>query len=218
MTALIRRAARFGVHRTRDIAALGLRLAKVAALRAVGVSDHGRWAGTENLEAWWDERTRLLAELVPPGSRVIEFGAGRRQLERYLDPSCTYIPSDLVDRGPGTIVCDLNRRPFPDLSSVRPDLAVFSGVLEYIADTDGLIAWLAPRISRCVGSYACVDPDAGLRKRAAHYVERWRNGYMSHHTEQQLVELFASNGFACREKRTWQGQRLFLFEKAQAPR
>jgi hypothetical protein len=150
---------------------------------------------------------------VPPGSRVIEFGAGRRQLERYLDPSCTYVPSDLVDRGPGTIVCDLNQRPLPDLASVHPDVAVFGGVLEYIADTKSLIAWLAPVVTRCVASYAYVDPNAGLSERVLRYVERWRNGYMSHHTEQELIDLFGGQGFVCTERRSWQGQRLFLFER-----
>ncbi len=217
MTELLRKAARSSFHRTRVVAALGARLAKVAALRALRASDRGRWAKPENLEVWWDERTRLLAELVPPGSRVIEFGAGRRQLERYLDQSCTYVPSDLVDRGPGTIVCDLNQRPLPDLSRVRPDVAVFGGVLEYVANTEALIAWLAPAITRCVASYAYVDPNAGLAERVSRYVERWRNGYMSHHTEQELIDLFGRNGFVCNERRTWQAQGLFRFDKARGP-
>jgi hypothetical protein len=213
MTVLLHKAAQSGMRRARVAAALGVRLAKVAALRALRVSDHGRWARSENLEVWWDERTQLLAQLVPPGSRVIEFGAGRRQLERYLHPSCTYVPSDLVDRGPGTIVCDLNRRPLPDLSGVRPDVAVFGGVLEYIADTQGLIAWLAPVVTRCVVSYAYVDPTAGPAERISRYIERWRNGYMSNHTEQELIDVFGRHGFVCIERRSWRGQGLFLFER-----
>src|SRR5438105_15076772 len=78
-------------------------------------SDYGRWSNPENLERRWDLRTRQLAQLIPKDSTVVEFGAGRRQLELYLDPSCAYVPSDLTDRGPGTIVCDLNRRPLPAL-------------------------------------------------------------------------------------------------------
>lgn len=187
--------------------------------RPEGLAGQRPWPLGEarEFEVWWDERTRLLAELVPPGSRVIEFGAGRRQLERYLDQSCTYVPSDLVDRGPGTIVCDLNQRPLPDLSRVRPDVAVFGGVLEYVANTEALIAWLAPAITRCVASYAYVDPNAGLAERVSRYVERWRNGYMSHHTEQELIDLFGRNGFVCNERRTWQAQGLFRFDKARGP-
>ena len=33
---------------------------------------------TQGLEEWWEARTRSMAALVPPGARVIEFGAGRR--------------------------------------------------------------------------------------------------------------------------------------------
>jgi Methyltransferase domain len=213
MMQTVRKAVRTGVGRARIFAALGLRLAQVSALKVLRATDHRRWAAPQNLEPWWDERTRLLAELVPPGSRVIEFGAGRRQLERYLDPSCTYIPSDLVDRGPGTIVCDLNQRPLPDLSSQCLDVAVFGGVLEYIFDAEALVAWLAPSVTRCVASYACVEPHAGLARRLSRHIERWRNGYMSHLTEREIVSLFGDQGFVCREQRSWQGQRLFLFEK-----
>ena len=72
-------------------------------------TDSSRWADTRNILEVWEPRTKQVAALVPNNSRVIEFGAGNRNLERYLDPSCTYVPSDLVDRGPGTIVCDLNK-------------------------------------------------------------------------------------------------------------
>src|ERR1700752_3654962 len=78
-------------------------------------SDFSRWTSTRNLESWWDARTEQIARLVPDKSRVVEFGAGRRQLQRFLSPSCVYVPSDLIDRGSGTFVCDLNRRPLPDL-------------------------------------------------------------------------------------------------------
>src|SRR6185312_8871325 len=95
-------------------------------------------------------RTRIAAGFVPDGSRVIEFGAGNRLLEKHLDSSCTYTPSDLVDRGPGTIVCDLNERPLPDLGTDTYDTAVILGVLEYLTDVPSLIDWLAQHVPLCV--------------------------------------------------------------------
>jgi hypothetical protein len=80
------------------------------------VSDRERWADLRNHEVDWDERTRAIARLIPPGSHVIEFGAGRRQLESRLPEDCSYSASDLVDRGLGTLLCDLNRRPLPTSS------------------------------------------------------------------------------------------------------
>jgi hypothetical protein len=51
----------------------------------------------------------------------------KRRLESYLDPSCSYFPSDAVDRGGNTIVLDLNSRPLPDLSYLELDLEVLLG-------------------------------------------------------------------------------------------
>src|ERR1700743_3487879 len=105
-------------------------------------TDRRRWADTKNIYRSWEPRTKLVATLVPDNSRVIEFGAGRRVLERYLDPSCTYVPSDIVDRGPRTIVCDLNQRPLPDLGAGVYDVAVILGVLEYVSDLPSMLDWL----------------------------------------------------------------------------
>src|SRR5262245_46767147 len=44
-------------------------------------SDYPRWTSLDNYETWWDGRTEKIARLIPPARRVIEFGAGRRQLE-----------------------------------------------------------------------------------------------------------------------------------------
>src|SRR4249919_694547 len=84
--------------------------------RLFGVSDVERWRDLRNHERDWEERTRLIAGLVPKGSCVIEFGAGGRVLGSYLGKTCTYIPADLVRRSPETVICDLNVRPLPDLS------------------------------------------------------------------------------------------------------
>ena len=83
--------------------------------RLLGRADISRWRNAEAFGDDWKERTLLIARLVPKGTRVIEFGAGKRNLESQLDRSCTYIPSDLVSRGPGTLVLDLNARPWPNL-------------------------------------------------------------------------------------------------------
>ena len=65
------------------------RVAKMAVLRSMGRSDYKRWGNTENLEEWWESLTQQLARMIPTGTRVSEFGAGRRRLEAFLDPSCT---------------------------------------------------------------------------------------------------------------------------------
>ncbi len=141
---------------------------------------------------------------MPDNSRVIEFGAGRRVLERYLDPSCTYVPSDMVDRGPGTIICDLNQRPLPDLGYVF-DVAVLVGVLEYVRDVPLVLDWLAGHVAVCVLTYA------PLRGGVVEAVGRLRHGWMNSYREDELRALFQVRGFELVREAGWDGQRLFVF-------
>jgi hypothetical protein len=180
----------------------------------LGHADYKRWSSTQGLEEWWEERTRVIASLVPPGSRVIEFGAGRRQLEKHLSAGCSYIPSDLVDRGPGTIVCDLNKRPLPDLGDIRPSVAVFGGVLEYILDVTSLAAWLeSTGVATCIVSFDAFPSHLDIRGRARERLRRRYFGYMNNMTEQMLLDAFQAARLKCVEKRTWTTQGIYRFVK-----
>jgi hypothetical protein len=191
-----------------------LRVLRNAVFARTGRADYERWESPQGLEEWWDERTGRLAKLVPPGSRVIEFGAGRRSLEKMLPPDCSYIPSDLTDRGPGTLVCDLNKRPFPNLGNDAPSVAIFSGVLEYVQDVPSLIDWLiASGVDVFVLSF---DPFptglgriGGLRERR----RRLYFGYMNNLTVADLKSIFDANGVRCIDELTWTTQQLFRFAR-----
>src|SRR5689334_4642044 len=76
--------------------------------RRTGGADYDRWGTLNNLAKDWDSRTKQISGHIKPGSSVLEFGAGRLALVKFLPPDCKYTPSDLVDRGMGTIVADLN--------------------------------------------------------------------------------------------------------------
>lgn len=188
-----------------------LRILHVAFDRQFKRSDCRRWSDSANLELWWESRTRRLARLVPAGSRVIEFGAGRRQLPGHLGPGCTYFPSDLADRGPDTFICDLNRRPFPSLGRIDPDVAVFGGVLEYVLDAPAVVQWLSHHVTSVVASYACVEVAGGPSTRIRDWLWRTYYGYMNHYTENAFVAIFAQHGFQCVDVQTWDTQRLFHF-------
>jgi Methyltransferase domain len=188
------------------------RIARTLYLRATGRSDYVRWRDPNSLELWWEGRTRKIAALIPSGSRVIEFGAGQRWLGSYLEPGCSYIPSDLVSRGPGTFICDLNKRPLPDLRAMRPDVAVFIGVMEYIKDVPSIAAWLSHQVRICVASYTCEVTAQGTPRRLLANLRRAYYHYLNTYSESEFVELFARCGFACIRVETWNDQRLFLFE------
>ncbi|GAY18920.1 class I SAM-dependent methyltransferase [Mycobacterium sp. shizuoka-1] len=192
------------------------KLGIIAALRQK--TDYKRWSDTRNLYSEWEPRSQRAAELIPAGSRVIEFGAGTRTLERHLDPSCTYTPSDLVDRGQGTIVCDLNERPLPDLGHDTYDVAVFMGVLEYLRDVPAVLDWLSPVVSRYVISYGCPDTNDASRRTKLGAVDRISRGWLNSYTEEEIRSLFRERGFASAHEENWANvdgyqHRLFVFAK-----
>jgi len=176
---------------------------RLRALRCsvLGTTDESRWVDAATYDDW-DERTRLIASLVSPGSSVIEFGAGRRLLEQYLDPSCTYVPSDLVSRGPGTIVLDLNRRPLPDLGR-RFDVAVLAGVLEYIQRLPSFAAWLASISDTIIASYTPAKSRPRSLRRLREQYARAGAGWVNSYSEEELLEVFARSGLQPAEVVDW---------------
>jgi hypothetical protein len=177
-------------------------------------TDRRRWADPRNLYASWESRNKQLAALVPNNSRVIEFGAGKRILERYLDPSCIYVPSDIIDRGPGTIVCDLNQRPLPDLGPDVYDVAVFSGVLEYVREVPSVLDWLTKYVAVCVLTYAPAKAKGNSLRRLLEAIARRRHGWMNNYREVELRSLFTERGFELVQEKDWEDQRLFVFSRA----
>jgi hypothetical protein len=169
--------------------------------RLLGRSDVSHWSDPGSFDAGWDERGRLAAMLIPRGARVVEFGAGLRRLEAFLDPSIVYTPSDMVDRGAGTLVLDLNARPLPSLSNV--DTAVFCGVLEYIADLPAVIRWLSQWASLCIASYSCAHASRGTLRRLTEVAKRARSGWVNTYDEREFCAQFAAAGFELVERRTW---------------
>ena len=176
-------------------------------------TDRRRWADPRNIYASWESRNKELAALVPSNSRVIEFGAGKRTLERYLDPSCSYVPSDIIDRGPGTIVFDLNQRPLPDLGPNVYDVAVFSGVLEYVRDVPAVLDWLTKYVTVCVLTYAPAKAKGPSPRGLLETIGRLRHGWMNNYREEELRSLFCERGFELVQDQDWEGQRLFVFSR-----
>jgi hypothetical protein len=171
------------------------------------ISDVSRWSDINNLSPEWDERTIIMARLVPENSNVLEFGAGRLVLQDHIPASCRYTPSDLCDRGQGTIICDLNKRPLPDF--IGHDVLVFSGVLEYIHDVPSLIENFSGNCKIIIASYVCATGKSVfsiLRRRRA----SWVNDYSS----VELKGIFCSYGFICSKEIVYNNnQIIYAFEK-----
>jgi hypothetical protein len=182
--------------------------------RFFGTTDVTRWRDAETF-ADWEERTRLIAQLVPKKARVIEFGAGKRKLESLVDPSCTYIPCDIVSRGANTLVFDLNARPLPNLRYLKLDVAVCAGVFEYIADLNLFVTWLSQQVTTCIASYECAQTRSWRLARLRETIRRTAVGWVNTFNEEELIEMFRSGGFTLTETKDWHtpdgSERIFVF-------
>lgn len=168
-------------------------------------TDYDRWSRSDSLQANWDERTLMMAAYVAAGATVIEFGAGAQALRGALPADCRYQPSDLVARTPDTLVCDLNSF-YPDLAG-QMDVAVFSGVLEYIHDLPGLFGWLRGQVGRVVFSYATLEhtPSPLVRR---------QNGWVNDFTQDQIIQIVTQAGFRGDAVTRWRGHVIFVIDHA----
>jgi hypothetical protein len=183
-------------------------------LRTLRRTDYSRWNNAENLMSYWESRTEMIAQWIDSGSRVLEFGAGQGHLKKHLPANCIYMPSDLRDRGDDTIICDLNARPLPDFSHLRADVAVFSGVLEYVHNLPAIIIWLGKiGVKSCVASYEDVADDCTGLRRVRENLRRSRFGYMNCHSQNELLFIFERSGFACEKIKPWTTQHIYRFVK-----
>ena len=151
-----------------------------------GKSDYEKWSSLDGFSQDWDQRTKQIAGLIQPGESVIEFGAGRMALKQFLPEDCAYTPSDIVDRGRGTVICDLNNSELPLFPP--HDVAVFSGVLEYVNNVPRLILHLSSSVNVIIASYAVAD----FKKKG-----RRRHGWVNDFTSKQFINIFSREEFSC---------------------
>ena len=140
---------------------------------------------------------------APHRARCVRHGIrqGRMALKNMLPASCTFTPSDLVDRGNGTFVLDLNR---PNLPEFPPHhVTVFGGVLEYVYDVPRLISHLAQSTNVIVASYAVTELN---RRRRSH-------GWVNDFTSTQFISVFQRAGFSCDQMEKWRSQIICRFTK-----
>ena len=128
---------------------------------AVGQTDISRWSDPAQLVPAWQARSRIAAQFVAAGSRLLDVGCGAMTLETCLPPGCDYRPCDVVARDARTVVCDLNLGPLPEAALADRDLVTLLGVLEYLVRPDALLAQLAASGQRVLLSPGFCQSGAG---------------------------------------------------------
>jgi hypothetical protein len=174
-----------------------LRAPKTRKLASERGTDISRWAKDSSYEDFWKERNEIIASSIPPGTRVLEFGAGLQSLRSLLDRTCKYQPTDLVARTPDCLICDLNVRPFPDLPTA--DVAVLSGVLEYIHEPIEALRFIGRLAPTLICSYATV-------KNGDDTSDRLKNGFFNHFSEDEFLQTLQSAGYSAQKVQPWGDQ------------
>ena len=181
------------------------RLAHVEALRMTRASETERWSNPSNHQQSWAARGLALAKLVKPGEKVFEFGAGRSAVRAALPVGCAYTGSDLAPLAKETLFYDLNAASLEPIDG--HDVALFSGVIEYLHDIEKISLFLGASFRAVLCSYAAYSGSS------AEFEHRRYSGWFSDFTEQKFVSLFQAAGFSLSQRDTWESQLLFRFDK-----
>lgn len=150
-------------------------------------TDLRRWADPAQLEAAWEARSRLAADFIAAGTRLLDIGCGAMALERYLPFGCSYRPCDLVARDARTVVADLNKQGIPAAQTAAADLVTMLGVWEYLYDPDAVFAAFAATGKPILCSYCATDLTPGLDRRSL--------GWVNDFSLQAFVDLAGRHGY-----------------------
>lgn len=151
-----------------------------------------RWAEQERFDPKWRERIRLMAAFIDESdSVVVDLGCGPMWLRDFLPEGVDYLAVDYVWRGPGTIVCDFNRKQFPATAAAT---FFVSGCLEYVEAPNWFAQMIASRSTKCVLSYCTIEefPDLTWRR---------KRGWVNHMEELAVERLFSEHGMLCVNRR-----------------
>lgn len=132
----------------------------------------------------WIARAKKASELIGTPNSVVDLGCGLMTLEQFLPESTKYIPIDVTKRDERTIVVDLNKSSYPNISA---DTLVALGLFEYIIDAPKLINELSRHFLKALITYNPTDYVSDIGTRIGH---AWVNHYSISEFEQILVKNF----------------------------
>ena len=153
-----------------------------------GRSDVERWAQLESLATQWDSRAAMAAGHIPVGQRVLDVGCGAMALGAQLPQESSYFPADVVSRGPGCQVVDLNRGEFP---TGEYDWITFLGVLEYVHEPARVLMRARDAAPNMIMTY-CTMANGDVQVRRG-------MGWVNEYTPDEIEAMLASSGWLVRK-------------------
>jgi hypothetical protein len=140
------------------------------------------WKQFEYFDESWKERIQQMRKHIPIYAKtVMDLGCGKMWLRSMLNIHVKYIGVDYVKRSKHTIVCDFNKKEFPEKFV---DVMFVSGCLEYINNPDWFVEKIAKHSSTCILSYCTLESFPNLEERLQYH---WKNNL----TKEDLISLFS---------------------------
>jgi hypothetical protein len=164
-------------------------------------TDARRWRKVATEVPAWDGRNRLIADLIPFGSSVLDLGAGAQTLAGYLKAGCQYQPCDCVRSSDNVWLCDFNRDRYLAVRQ-RFDYVVVSGLLEYIHDPRKFLGVVRSYGNILLVSYADSRPSQTRFWRAS-------QGWVNHLSRSELERIFEDIDLGWQEVAQWHEQIIY---------
>lgn len=129
----------------------------------------------------WRKRIVAMFRFIKEGDKsVMDLGAGNMHLKKILSSDVRYYPVDVEKKCKDTILCDFNKREFPNL---KVDVVVCAGVLEYMKEPQ----WFLDNLLKC------------SRKIILSYKGREKFADSMLYT-QEIIDYMRENGFCITEQ------------------
>jgi len=162
-----------------------------------------KWSENEYFDEKWKTRIHFMSKYIKDGSSVLDLGCGKMWLRQMVN-DMQYYPVDYCDRGGDTIICDFNKKEFPERNA---DVAFVSGSLEYVKDYSWFIQMIATHSTICVLSYCILDDFPNIR-------ERRRLAWVNDLSKKNLIDLFERNKMSLQDyQKTEVNHHIFVFAK-----
>lgn len=200
---------------TDDLLHLGIAKEKIFSC-SLFMPDEVSWEEIEEnqLTDWthMQKRYEMISEwgwIANEMKTVADYGSGHKFIKAYLSSSVKYYPIDYIDRGDSTIICDFNKKEFPDICT---EFSICTGVLMYIEPAEELIAHICKHTTRTVlFSYVAIEKFSNIQARRC-------LSYHNDYTEPQIVNMFSTYQFELNDKKYERAGNItmtfFLFEKS----
>ena len=169
-------------------------------LLAARSSDGARWANPQELQIGAAERAATAAVHVPPGSRVLDLGAGALALrDQLVSAGCQYTAADLLARSADCRVVDLNQGQFP---AGEFDVVALLEVLEFMHDVPALLALCRQAAGRLIVLYNVSHGEP--------VVQRRQQGWFNDYDQASLESLLQAAGWSVAEAASTSQGMLFV--------